>query len=88
MNDLNEKNIDSSNSKDATRIARDVVTLFALFGICFLSYTYIVVPWINKEFQKIVEEESATLGRANDSAVKYGEEYPDSPAERFQRQAK
>jgi len=88
MNDLNEKNLDSSNSKGIIRIAQVAVTILALFGICFLSYTFIVVPWINKEFQKVVEEESATLGRANDSAVKYGEEYPDSPAERFQRQAK
>ncbi len=86
MKDLNEKNLDSSSSKGITRISQVVVTLFALFGICFLTYTYIVSPWINKEFQKIVEEESATLGRANDSAVKYGEEYPDSPAERFRRQ--
>lgn len=85
MKDLNEKNLDSSNSKGITRIAQVVVTLSALFGICFLSYTYIVSPWINKEFQKIVGEESATWG-PNDSAVKYGEEYPDSPAERFRRQ--
>lgn len=83
MTDPEGKSTNPLSSKPAFRRGVIIVALLILLGAGFVVFQRVVPALIDKEFRSVVQNLDS---KANDSALKFGEEYADSPTERLRRQ--